>query len=271
MGYFQNGLRQFNRKVIIAGNVMEMYEYEKPVIKGDKKKRLGRSAADFTTDDIKKENRGKTAQRARATVRRMANANPQLNKFFTITFAENMQDIRIAHYELDKFVKRLKTRHKNFAYICVIEFQKRGVIHFHLLCNLPYIDVNVLERLWGNGYVKINRLDNVDNVGAYITKYMTKDSIDERLIAKKCYTMSKNLKQPIAYTDEEEINEIMSSLENIKRVRSSEFETEYYGKVSYTQIVCTEQIRLPSIWEKIKKKARACLVPLPDGIISPFD
>lgn len=189
-------IKLFNKRVICSGNVLEIYDYEKSVGKGFQAFRKGRANALYTSDEVKADNRGKIAQRARQTVRRYANANPQLNKFLTLTFAENITDLDYARYEFDKFIKRVKTRYATFQYIVVVEFQKRGSVHFHLLCNLPYIKVNKFASVWKHGFIKINKLDNVDNVGAYITKYMTKDNIDERLVGRKCYSMSKGLNEP---------------------------------------------------------------------------
>ena len=263
-------IRQFNKRVICSGNVLEIYEYEKLVGKGFESKKPGRANALYTSDEVKADNRGKIAQRARSTVRRYANANPHLNKFLTLTFAENVTDLDYARYEFEKFVKRVKTRCSNFQYIEVVEFQKRGAIHFHILCNLPYVDVNELAEVWKHGFIKLNRLDNVDNVGAYITKYMTKDNIDERLAGKKCYTMSKGLNEPKEYTDEEDIEQIMQGLENVKRVHSAEFETEYFGMVQYTQIVCATQICPPSKFRPSLERLKDRLILLPNDIPCPF-
>lgn len=262
--------KQFNRKLVVAGNVLECYTYETPIIKGIEKKRTGRANSPNTTEDEKQINRGKIANRAKSTVRRYANANPDLKKFLTLTFAENITDLDIARYEFDKFIKRLKTLHKKLKYICVVEFQKRGAVHFHVLCNLPYIEVNALAKVWKQGFVKLNRIDNVDNVGAYITKYMTKDNIDERLAGRKCYTMSKNLNEPKSYTEETKIDEILENVEGVKRVYTTEFESEYYGRIVYTQIVCDKQIKLPSSFQKLLDKFKGRLIPCPDETPCPF-
>lgn len=263
--------KQFNKRVVVSGNVLEVYEYEKPVVQGMGKKRIGRANTLFTSDEVKAENRGKTARRARRYVRGVVNANPHLNKFLTLTYAENLKELRRARYDFDKFIKRIKTRFKKFLYVVVIEFQKRGAVHFHLLCNLPYVEAKELAKIWGHGFIKINRIDNVDNVGAYVTKYMTKDSVDERLAGKKCYSMSKGLKQPKEYTDETEIAEIMENLENVKRVYSTEFETEFYGKVSYTQIVCRSAAKLPSKVRRFLERFKGRLTLMPDDTPTPFD
>lgn len=264
-------IRQYNRRMIVAGNVIEIYEYEKPICKGFAKKRVGRGNSMHTSQEIKQLNRGKTAQRARATVRRTANANPQLNKFLTLTYAENMTDLTIARKDFDKFVKRVKTRFKNFQFIVVIEFQARGAVHFHLLCNLPFVDVNELASVWGHGFVKINSIDNVDNVGAYITKYMTKENADNRLIGRKCYSMSKDLNKADTYTKEEEIEEVLENLENVKRTHTVEFESEYYGVVTYTQMVCSVPIvTARKCWRDFFRRHRDRLTLFPDDTPCPF-
>lgn len=264
-------IRQFNRRLILSGKILEVYEYEKPIAKGFETKRTGRANAPFSSEEVKAENRGKVANRARSYVRRMVNANPQLNKFLTLTFAENLTDLELARYEFDKFLKRLKTRFKGFQFVVVVEFQKRGAVHFHLLCNLPFVNVKELAKIWRHGFIRLNRIDNVDNVGAYVTKYMTKDSIDERLVGKKCYSMSKGLNTPKEYTDEKDISEVLQNLEAVKRVYTSEFESDHYGKVSYTQIICTAPPKTPSKIHRLLNGLRVALTPLPDCTPTPFD
>ena len=264
-------IRKFNRKLVVSGNVLEYYEYEKTVARGFASKRVGRSNACVTSKETKAENRKKTAQRAKQTVRRYANANPQLNKFFTLTFAENQKDLDYARYEFDKFIKRLKTRYSNFQYIEVVEFQKRGAVHFHILCNLEYVPVKELAEIWGNGFVKINRIDNVDNVGAYMTKYMTKDNVDERLAERKSYSMSKNLHVPEEYVEEEEVDEILEWLENVKRVNAYEFESDYYGTVKYTQVICADVPKTPKRTREWLDRFKGRLTLLPDSTPTPFD
>lgn len=237
-------LQPYQRRLIRSGNVIELYDYEKPVIRGSGARR-GRANQAFTSKETKQENRSKTANRARAKVRRIINANPQLNKFLTLTFAENVTDIDFAHTALDRFIKRLNRKYASFQYVCVIEFQERGAVHFHMLCNLPYVDVNALARVWGHGFIKLNRIDNVDNVGAYVTKYMTKENMDERLIGRRSYSMSRWLNAPQVYTDEKQIEAELESLADVQRVQTSTYESEYYGIVRYTQIICRREQESP--------------------------
>ena len=256
--------RLYNRRLIRSGNVLELYEYGKPVMRGavvHGSAFYGRANAPYTSAETKRENRAKIARRARETVRRTINANPQLDKFFTLTYAENLQDVPQARKEFDVFIKRLKRLHPHLQYVCVIVFQERGAIHFHLLCNLPYVVQSTLQSLWGHGIVHIQRPDNVDNIGAYMTKYMSKGNIDDRLVGHKCYTMSRGLKQPQEYTTEEEIEEALAAVENVKRVYTAEFESEYYGTIRYTQIICERQPQSPRRTTKPRNRWGAGGVP----------
>lgn len=256
--------RLYNRRLIRSGNVLELYEYGKPVMRGavvHGSAFYGRANAPYTSAETKRENRAKIARRARETVRRTINANPQLDKFFTLTYAENLQDVAQSRKEFDVFIKRLKRLHPHLQYVCVIEFQQRGAIHFHLLCNLPYVEQRTLQSLWGHGIVHIKRLDNVDNIGAYMTKYMSKGNLDERLIGFRCFSMSQNLKKPLELTDDDEIEEELAKLEGVKRSYTLSWESEYYSTIRYTQIICERQPQSPRRTTKPRNRWGAGGVP----------
>jgi hypothetical protein len=98
------------------------------------------------------------------------------------------------------FIQRMRLEYGDFKYVAVPEFQDangRGAVHYHMIADLPYIKIKKLsEELWGWGWVLITDIKHVDNVGVYITKYMTQDINDFRLEGKKAYMPSKNLDKP---------------------------------------------------------------------------
>lgn len=253
----------FSRKLVRSGNVVEVYDYEEPVLKGGGA-RKGRAAALLTSAEVKQDNRRKTANRARQKVCRTINANPALDKFLTLTFAENVTDLDRAWADFNRFTKRLSFRFGHIRYVCVIEFQTRGAVHFHLVCDLPFVDVNALAKVWGKGFIKLNRTDNAQNVGAYVSKYMTKENMDERLIGRKCYSMSHGLNAPEVLTDEEAIAEELAALEDVVDVFTSSYESEYYGVVTYTRITCRRRPEKPSARRKSPHRgtgASPCIQP----------
>ena len=244
-----------NQQVFLCGNVIEKTEYERPLLRGLSSKRVGRSVSASEKD--KKINRNKVLARNCRTVRQYANANPGCNKFVTLTFSDNLTDIDEANYHLKKFNQRVKYRYPDFKYIVVIEFQKRGAVHYHMLCNLPYIDVNELARIWGHGFIKLNKIDNVDNVGAYVTKYMQKDLDDPRLRGRKCYMTSRNLNKPLKINNHSVVDELLVYIcENDLVLRSHTNTTynEYFGQCTYTQIVLKEPVDF-SLWRKKRNRA----------------
>lgn len=221
--------------MFIAGDHIEIYEYEKPIFYGEIK-RIGRNGK----NGKKEENRKKVMSRAKNHIRRLINANigqwGQKEKFITLTFAENIQDIKKANYEFKKFRQRLEYRLGiKLKYICVIEFQKRGAIHYHLLIfNLPYVENKKLREIWGNGFIKINNIDNVDNVGAYIVKYMTKTD-DERLLNEKSYFTSRGLKKYRETINKKEITLAEQELSEFTTYENT-YQNDYTGLVKYKQI-----------------------------------
>ena len=235
------------RKLIVSGNVLELYEYKSPIVYGEVRKRKGRAGQTDTTEDIKASNRQKTAFRSKQRVRRLANTNfaGKNAKFVTLTYAENKTSVSAADHDFKTCIQRLtyyaNKNGEEFKYIAVREFQERGAVHYHMLCNLPYTENKVLADIWGHGFVNIQSVEEVDNVGAYITKYMTKDVEDERLLGKKKYLCSKNLAEPIEVIREEVMNDIFSEMGNVKRVNDPvEYETDYYGVIRYQQIILEE-------------------------------
>ena len=235
--------KNYEKKLIVSGDIYEIYEYSKPIIYDDQKSHpSGRSK--MASDDDKDKNRYLTLHRASQTIRRLINANVGAwgctPKFLTLTFAENVQDIKTANYQFKLFRQRLEYELEiKLKYVVVIEFQKRGAIHYHaVFFNLPYIKNNQLAEIWGNGFVKVNKIDQVDNIGSYVTKYMTKEEQDkvkmDRLRGEKSYFSSRNLKQPIEIREKEEIEQLATALSQFK-VYESSFENDYVGQIQYSQ------------------------------------
>lgn len=220
---------------------MIFIKYEIPVYTGYHKFGFkGRMPAD---ENKKIENRKKVATRIR-NIRRLALANFDENsRFFTTTFADNITDMDYANNEFKKFIKRLKYNYDDFKYLAVVEFQKRGAIHYHMLSDFGYIEQADLEKIWGNGFVWIrdlltaNKGRPVDNVGAYIVKYMNKNIIDKRLMGKKAFFTSKNLTRPeIIYEDMRLIDCLRKyNLDSDNLVYENKFMSKENGEVLYCE------------------------------------
>ena len=108
-------------------------------------------------------------------------------RWVTLTYAENMTDPKRLYKDFDKFNKRMKYAlskegHK-YEYIVCMEPQGRGAWHAHLVMifeeQAPYIDNKFMADTWGNGFTVTKKLEDVDNVGAYLTAYLGDMEISE--------------------------------------------------------------------------------------------
>jgi len=238
----------YNKKLIISGSYIELYEYEKALRRDFTRKKIAKPdpiqteldtkiSPEQNTEQKTKTKRKDSINRTRNEIRRLINCNPDFSKFYTLTFAENITDVKITNKHFSKFIMRMEYRYEKFKYIAIIEFQKRGAVHYHFLCNLPFIDWKEIEKVWGFGFIKVKKADKVTNMGAYFCKYLNKDMTDERLFNKKKYFCSKNLDRPTEVYENQIIEKLitMHDLSHIEPNFKSSFSGEYTGKVEYKQ------------------------------------
>lgn len=110
-------------------------------------------------------------------------------RWCTLTYKENMTDTKRLYDDFKKFNMRFQwyCKQKGYSkpeYIVMMEPQGRGAWHAHLLYiwqdqKAPFIPNKDFAELWGQGFVKIKKLDNVDNVGAYLTAYLGDMELDQ--------------------------------------------------------------------------------------------
>lgn len=248
--------KAFWSKLVKCGDVYEVYDYEKPVFTGFTS-RGGRHNAVNTSDEVKDLNRDRTLARTRRDIRNLINCNfnryGERSKFLTLTFGDDVTDLTQANKYFTDFVKRLNyqvfgSKKSVLKYTCVPEIQwerydKYGVKvwHFHVvLYNMPYVKHSDLQAIWGNGHVFINVVDDVDNVGAYICKYITKESAEE-LVGKKSVSNSRGLYKPVEIKDEKRVSEVVAYLkthdDSYKLKYQNTYTNDYTGGTVYSQYI----------------------------------
>lgn len=230
----------YYEKCIFSGGVIEVYRYEKLNVNGG-----GARDGDGRDRDHNYRN---TQRRRRNMIRQLITENfDSKSKFVTLTFDNDrgfdIKDVRLCNREFKRFIQRLKRRYPQLEYVAVIEFQDlndRGAVHYHMICNLPYISKSDLQEIWGQGFVKINAIDKVDNVGAYVVKYMQKDIDDTRLQGLKAYNASQGLRKPLEMKswdsrDEVLLKEIHSVIEGRTPSYEATYESDQAGQIEYLQ------------------------------------
>ena len=144
-------------------------------------------------------------------IRYLINANFSGHKnelWATLTF----RDTKIAkqpksiYKEFNKFIKRLNYKYQNkLDYIAILEphgisasdISKWHGFHLHLLLKSNsaslYIPYQEFEEIWGLGMCRIERLKNIDNIGAYLSAYLTNAEISDTNSEKKKYIKGSRL------------------------------------------------------------------------------
>lgn len=230
-------------KYIITNGIIEVYRYQCLNTKGNGGVLDG-------DGEFKDQNYKVTQRKRRNNLRRLITMNfDEQSKFVTLTFRDSdlfdIQSVKACNVQFNLFIKRLKYKlnFPDLKYVAVIEFQDkngRGAVHYHMVCNLPFLENSQLSQIWDNGFTKITAIDKVDNIGAYIVKYMTSDIDDTRLQGLRAYNFSRGLKRPLEAVswktpDHDKITETLERLNEKSPSYSSKYESEFNGQIEYYQ------------------------------------
>ncbi|MFZ2309992.1 MAG: hypothetical protein WAW11_00420, partial [Patescibacteria group bacterium] len=217
--------RAYWQKLIISGNILEIYDYEDPIRLGTKRKKrkqgvnkkpkIPPSEIEAEHEEYKQEIKNNfSLRRTKSNIVRLINANPELKAFVTLTFDDkksndgSFTDINKCNLIFTNFIKRLKRHYPDLRYLAVPEFQSDyyyrskikkeygGNIHYHVICNLPYVSNDQLSKIWNHGFVNINNIRHVSRIGLYVAKYIGKALFDGRLFGKKKVFSSRQLLKP---------------------------------------------------------------------------
>lgn len=187
-------------KVVQSGDIVEMYFYKVAVTVGNKRKHnIVKNSKD------EKEKRNDNVYRARQNVRRIVWTNEsKYTKFVTLTYADTVLDIKKVRRDITTFVQNMRRLNYDMKYLYVLENQKErglkegneGCIHVHMLIFIDqFIKLEDLRQAWKHGYVGIEKIDDVRNLGAYVCKYITKENLAD--FGKRCYSCSLGLDRAV--------------------------------------------------------------------------
>lgn len=184
------------------GHIVEVQHMRKMNRQAHIKKLDKHRYVDLSTGEIKEfkhiENRSQSYNSLRQTFKKLRylvnnNFAGKGNELHVIlTYGENMTDTEKLYDDFRKFMQRLKYRYKNKStidYISVVEPQERGAWHCHALLRFNdlekiYIPNNDIASLWKQGFTKTKGLKNVDNIGAYLSAYLTDVELTEDNVMK---------------------------------------------------------------------------------------
>lgn len=275
-----------NTKIIISGSNIESYIFEHSFLYGP------RSGFSHPEDSLKKPKVRNLVSLKKHIIRRKKYLTCLINtnayswartknlslKFVTLTFEGNFSNPRECNKYYSLFIKRLNYRwfpgqERSLKYVTVLEFQGRGTIHYHtIFFNLPYIPQKELASLWGKGFVYIQRITRIKDLGHYVTKDMVKDFADPRLYKQKRYFRSDSLYEPQVFYNKELCTSLSSLIPADSKVFKRQFETAYLGTCEYSHYILKKDYSYNEFLnyclkflskQKVKKK-------VPDLILRPL-
>lgn len=179
------------------------------------------------------EKRDDSLSRTRLTLYYLIHSNirkhgPYPPVFLTLTYKKNQTSLKDANKDFRDFSKRLNYHTSTkLRYISVPEFQERGAVHYHIMYfNLRFIHFSELTKLWTHGSIKIERARDVKNLSAYMTKYLTKGTIQQTLKHHRLILTSQGLFKPKVFHNQDAkiaeyqvtIHELISMVSTEKKI-----------------------------------------------------
>jgi len=183
-------------RVTDMGKIIEVQYMQKSNMRANILKKSKYEYVFLQTGEIKEfkqsENRGDNFNSLRQTFKKLGylinnNFSHKDNELWiTMTYEKNETDLKVVRRDFDKFLKKFKYHSEllfgkkkgHFEFIKVLEPQGRGAWHFHLLVKYPnkkyvFFPSDYYAKLWGHGFVTVRRPNEADNLGVYLTSYLT--------------------------------------------------------------------------------------------------
>lgn len=143
--------------------------------------------------------RPRRAKRYRYAIRATAE-RLRLCRFLTLTLDPKKINGDPVRYLNSAFAKLRVYLQRTYGaaprYIRVLEFQKNGNPHFHILID-RYIDIEWIRKSWvavGGGYMVDIQLVDIHRVGPYVSKYLTKELLMSAPARSRRVTTSRGIK-----------------------------------------------------------------------------
>jgi len=148
----------------------------------------------LSTGEVKRynegiENRAQNENSLRKSFRRLRNLirenyeGSEYELMITLTYANNMTDIKTLYDDVERFIRQMRRLYGHFEYLAIVEPQQRGAWHVHILTK--WTDPITLDNntkvypVWEKGWTHTQRLTQVDDIGAYVTAYLTDLPLDQ--------------------------------------------------------------------------------------------
>ncbi len=80
-------------------------------------------------------------------------------------------------YLFNRLLNKVRKEHKDLKYVWVIQFQKNGNAHLHILLNVK-LDINFIRNEWSNlgggEQMRVEKVESIERVSSYVSSYISK-------------------------------------------------------------------------------------------------
>lgn len=190
-------------RIVRSGKKIEVIKYQMPVRCGVERDFIQKKKTIEELDGTE-EKRGDNLARARTTIRRIVWSNVgKYSKFLTMTYKKTILDPAVVRKHLATFFKGMKRAGYDLDYLYVLEHQKErgekegneGCLHVHIvLFYEKYIPWVIIKRYWKHGSIDIHALRHIEDVGAYVCKYITKENLND--FGSRAFVASQGVRRP---------------------------------------------------------------------------
>lgn len=223
----------YNTKIKQCGNIIKVYKYEKPILRGYKVKKTSIKSAPLEISEEEREQR-----RIRKLFKSKSDFIDILNNNFTtkdilITLTyENEENEDIIKYNFNKFIKKIKYRFgKDIKYAYIKYKQQRGVCHYHIVIDINYIDKEILDKIWSHGRSQTSKIKNVNAIAVYMANHINKNTLDKKNYKSKVFQISKTCIKP-NWVYGKVAEDILYNIPNdYKEKFNKKYNTEMYGEM----------------------------------------
>lgn len=235
-------------KIVQYADRTEYLEYERK-IQPDRRRYISRA------EKKRRKQKKVWVQKSKYAIRRaksnfiklVVNALYEKGRPFLITLTMHEIDVSLAqgYAYLAKFKYYVKSKMgKTLSYIAVPEWQKKGRLHYHLLCwglreidAITERDTRNLQRCYAKGFLDVRyAYDNSEKLAGYLAKYFTKGLGDSRTQGRRAYNATRDITRPRiqgSNTLSAYASDILPDNLYIKEVVS--YDTQYLGRCVLTK------------------------------------
>ncbi len=168
--------------------------------------------------------------------------------FVTLTFADETISIKKATDMFEKFTKNMRKIYFNFKYVTTVEFQDKGKIHYHLICNIPD-EEDALDSVlnnWNSREINVQIVYDIKGLAIYMTKEFLEQNRISPLFGKRGYKTSHDLDKQFNFNSWSMGKEKFEALKNALITGEPKGVTSMYHECAGDIVYSTHELAVDS-------------------------